>query len=101
SSLTCYLHSFPTRRSSDLLFLEPQFGLMVNVQVQVPFGTGAQVIVPLNPPTTGGIGVGSGGAGGTPNSNAPRSHAPSEPRVTARSEEHTSELQSRGHLVCR
>src|SRR5690625_6670198 len=29
------------------------------------------------------------------------SHPPLDVRIAARSEEHTSELQSRGHLVCR
>src|SRR5437870_7771780 len=43
---------------------------------------------------------------GPPNPKAPRrrkysSRAPVEDRSLLRSEEHTSELQSRGHLVCR
>src|SRR5690625_6144302 len=31
----------------------------------------------------------------------PKARAPNAPWVEVRSEEHTSELQSRGHLVCR
>src|SRR5690625_5738748 len=33
--------------------------------------------------------------------NAETSENPAEPETSQRSEEHTSELQSRGHLVCR
>src|SRR5690625_6705148 len=60
-----YLHSFPTRRSSDL----------------------------------------GGGVGDPGGADAPRCGNRSEPLgpvlASVRSEEHTSELQSRGHLVCR
>src|SRR3712207_8894997 len=40
--------------------------------------------------------------GDTPVTSAPQEHAPEQGRATAtRSEEHTSELQSRQYLVCR
>src|SRR5439155_19524750 len=60
------LHSFPTRRSSDL----------------ARYGTGGSLPVP--PAPGGGMRVLQDYQGWEP-----------------RSEEHTSELQSRGHLVCR
>src|SRR5690625_6973377 len=65
--LYCYgdhlvLHSFPTRRSSDLTLVA---------------------------------------AGTTRCSPSRPVRSSSAPGVAARSEEHTSELQSRGHLVCR
>src|SRR5947209_15743763 len=56
------LHSFPTRRSSDLLFLAPERQAGVDQE-------------------------------GDPETE--------EPGVVVRSEEHTSELQSRQYLVCR
>src|SRR5437870_8502589 len=64
------LHSFPTRRSSDL------------------FG-----IAPGQPPSMN----------PTPNSSSCRAMTSLSAtlRLRPRSEEHTSELQSRGHLVCR
>src|SRR3712207_6866576 len=42
-----------------------------------------------------------GRAGGAPCATATSSHVASPPRVPVRSEEHTSELQSRQYLVCR
>src|SRR5437870_9690924 len=65
-----YLHSFPTRRSSDLL-------MFWKVR-PIPRRTISWVLAPA---------IGS-----------PRNRIVPE---VGRSEEHTSELQSRGHLVCR
>src|SRR5439155_24629636 len=77
-----HLHSFPTRRSSDL-------------------GTGTV------PRCTGP--ACSPSARCRPRTRAPKTapgpppspHRPAPPPARERSEEHTSELQSRGHLVCR
>src|SRR5690625_5585714 len=74
------LHSFPTRRSSDLL------------------GRSARerpVLVLLSRHRA------SGGSPAGPGRRRSKGGAPSSPGRAARSEEHTSELQSRGHLVCR
>src|SRR5439155_25235683 len=76
----CYLnplnlHSFPTRRSSDLI-----------IEVR-------QVPRPQAPEERGVVLVIAAGTADLP--------IAEEAAVTARSEEHTSELQSRGHLVCR
>src|SRR5690625_6311890 len=78
------VHSFPTRRSSDLVWRQaavsgcpaahPCWCLKATDRVRWPVpaaGSPGQVVRPVPPP----------GA--------------------QRSEEHTSELQSRGHLVCR
>src|SRR5437870_8748262 len=59
------LHSFPTRRSSDLLLDDDPFDLVIDT-------------LRHRHPSMRGL-----------------------PRGRLRSEEHTSELQSRGHLVCR
>src|SRR5439155_17226728 len=82
-------HSFPTRRSSDLL------GGADAITVNDLSGTDVtQVFVNLN--SSAGTGdaqadiVTVNGTAGADNIS-----------ITGRSEEHTSELQSRGHLVCR
>src|SRR5690606_40370172 len=96
-----YLHSFPTRRSSDLLFhrLAAERGdssigqntLLENCCVKgklthgVPRGTDASEI---------------GAVLGRMLSERPCRGCGQTPLVT-RSEEHTSELQSRENLVCR
>src|SRR5690606_41708594 len=76
-------HSFPTRRSSDLW------------PSSRPARAGAPSRAPWSTPT----------ATRSParTSGPPRvtGCAPSPPTATARSEEHTSELQSRENLVCR
>src|SRR5690625_6312658 len=66
-----YLHSFPTRRSSDLT-------------------------APSSTPTAGLTSIQATASIPTAKCSAGPSAQP-----PARSEEHTSELQSRGHLVCR
>src|SRR5439155_27272351 len=69
-----HLHSFPTRRSSDLVTPRPA------EQAHGKFG-----------------------AAGAHQAGNPHHLAPPHVKVDVarRSEEHTSELQSRGHLVCR
>src|SRR5207253_7448425 len=97
-SLTCdghtrHLHSFPTRRSSDLR------------EYTMPDAAEK---------STGNPEQGSPASGSTFEAErssagllvAARHHAafalaPAAQETAARSEEHTSELQSRGHLVCR
>src|SRR5690625_5811788 len=69
----CYFHSFPTRRSSDL-------------------GARRSPRHPL---------VAFGGAGGRACPHPALAEAAGRHAARGRSEEHTSELQSRGHLVCR
>src|SRR5437870_7309078 len=71
---TCDLHSFPTRRSSDLAgryalaAVDPQFESLFAPDVYEPDWKTAEFF---------------------------------HKQLQDRSEEHTSELQSRGHLVCR
>src|SRR5690625_6199301 len=77
------LHSFPTRRSSDL----------------ATTGCGGQSGASLMRPVTL-TRFPSAGSSRTSSSQLFRTSQSSSTQVT-RSEEHTSELQSRGHLVCR
>src|SRR5690606_41637671 len=94
---TRYLHSFPTRRSSDLgVHHDPiiEYGRFV-VRVLGAIGVdGAQIGQ-----------VASRGAAGLVKSgkktNANNNFATARVPALARSEEHTSELQSRENLVCR
>src|SRR5207253_8444805 len=95
------LHSFPTRRSSDLRVLDhfvavPGLGLKGGAisemeSVDVAFTPESSQVFRIGaascavPGATAGLGV------------AHRRFA----TLPWRSEEHTSELQSRGHLVCR
>src|SRR5690625_6910182 len=71
------LRSFPTRRSSDL---KKFAGRRAATRFA---GFGFWVMSPVPAPPGGGVEISTPPPGG------------------ARSEEHTSELQSRGHLVCR
>src|SRR5690554_7762836 len=79
-----YLHSFPTRRSSDLYLLKPKSGGVaftlsaMNEQLHSYLDV-TLVYASKQPPTFWDLLSGRVG----------------------RSEEHTSELQSRPHLVCR
>src|SRR5439155_21336347 len=83
SIATRNLHSFPTRRSSDLepALYEPESEAHV-LLVVAELGPRAQGHVPLHAQL------------------APDLKVRLVP-LQVRSEEHTSELQSRGHLVCR
>src|SRR5207253_3265087 len=56
---------------------------------------------PSRAPAAFRIASSSAGAGGRPTTRKPRSVRNTRYPRRARSEEHTSELQSRGHLVCR
>src|SRR5207253_11245482 len=85
--LYCYahhrhLHSFPTRRSSDL---------------SLDYAPTRSLCSPMPARTWATCSVSAWH--GEPSCWL-NNHRPSDTR-TARSEEHTSELQSRGHLVCR
>src|SRR5207253_9964967 len=90
--LRLHLHSFPTRRSSDLFVLEPDRHLDVADQevARLPVHGPAPFYIRIRQVKDGLIdspissGLGS-----------------SVCRYKTRSEEHTSELQSRGQLVCR
>src|SRR5690625_6462679 len=77
------LHSFPTRRSSDLI---PR---MVRRVVW-----GLDEVMAIFWPTSAFVSVDLPALGRPIKQMKPA-------RCSARSEEHTSELQSRGHLVCR
>src|SRR5690625_7015480 len=86
-ALLPYRHSFPTRRSSDLTVVRrtaDAAGSGVTVGAGAPAGAPAtrRRLRPLVSSEPGGISCEESGSG-------------------VRSEEHTSELQSRGHLVCR
>src|SRR5690625_6892178 len=83
-TLSAYIRdrpSFPTRRSSDL--------------VQA---TGHRAGIPCGSRRGR---SGRGGCRAEPGRGAPRSFFLQCREIIGRSEEHTSELQSRGHLVCR
>src|SRR5690606_41580601 len=85
------LHSFPTRRSSDL----PAGGDLR-----------ADRAARAGPVAAAAVGVGGGGAGPADRADGgqrrdPGPLGPAPGRPAQRSEEHTSELQSRENLVCR
>src|SRR5206468_11830830 len=83
------LHSFPTRRSSDLPRRRKRLG----------FTQGAR---PLRPPEPGADRRAGGVRGDPAQPGDERSAGRVErPQTVHRSEEHTSELQSRSDLVCR
>src|SRR5207253_10908423 len=96
-----YLHSFPTRRSSDLPAKARRRRLAAEPMAEAPriAGQPAAAIdaerllhAPAQEPITVRP-VGEPRDGGA--------QPPEQLGVAERSEEHTSELQSRGHLVCR
>src|SRR5690606_41381351 len=87
-------HSFPTRRSSDLIGKEPDDdGRIGTGRAAVARGAAGARVDPRRACLPGGhvaqhpVAAGVGQAAGKPGA--------------ARSEEHTSELQSRENLVCR
>src|SRR5690625_6852228 len=79
------LHSFPTRRSSDLISPDLEYSISMACTMA------------LSPPPTSSAEISSASWAVTGSSSLARSISDD----VARSEEHTSELQSRGHLVCR
>src|SRR5207253_10855101 len=94
-----YLHSFPTRRSSDL-------GASINNQIvytivynQINFANGAGCVTAVS--GTAGSTSCIPAAVNTAGSSSVNTYQNLAASVLGRSEEHTSELQSRGHLVCR
>src|SRR5205823_14551000 len=95
------LHSFPTRRSSDLFVLQVDWGRLDYLLVDLPPGTGdAQLSLCQTVPLDGGVivttpqeaslGVVRKGMAMFEKVNVP---------ILGRSEEHTSELQSLAYLV--
>src|SRR5207253_6916576 len=99
TSATRHPHSFPTRRSSDL---------NATGRVKSPSRINAPPTVSIQPAVTssGVIETPGGMPPNQPNNFIPPGQMNSSPATIlsserVRSEEHTSELQSRGHLVCR
>src|SRR5207253_9875818 len=94
------LHSFPTRRSSDLVWrntLRTEVVLMGTRRIRSYEPATGKVLWELTTEEGAGrayTGGGKAAAGGC------KSTPIATPEMI-RSEEHTSELQSRGHLVCR
>src|SRR5207249_10465553 len=82
------IHSFPTRRSSDLRPTPFSSGKKVTVTVKFA----AQLVAPEMARAAPRISLGN---------ISPNNTHITGPHDTARSEEHTSELQSRFDLVCR
>src|SRR5207244_7037357 len=95
------LHAFPTRRSSDLSLLVSRSSSMREYSI-CAMANGSL-------PSISGVLAGVSGFFGGLGSSAPRfirdadgtRSTAAEPQVGQRSEEHTSELQSPDHLVCR
>src|SRR5207253_11233169 len=91
-----FLHSFPTRRSSDLIFnyiTSQGTGTCASAKLGIPganLGCSASNTCSSSSCGLTSINIAGGGYW----SLGDRGYSP-------RSEEHTSELQSRGHLVCR
>src|SRR5439155_18619143 len=94
------LHSFPTRRSSDLA--PGSLGRLGPYEITDVIGRGGMGIVlkAFHPPLNRHVAIKVLAAEWAHNATARRRFA-REAKAAARSEEHTSELQSRGHLVCR
>src|SRR5690606_39634674 len=90
SGFHCVLHSFPTRRSSDLFVNDCQKNFIVHF-IQTVF-----INVQCLQGNVGNLGIYRSGSFYL----CKISHT-SQQRICNRSEEHTSELQSRENLVCR
>src|SRR5207253_4714624 len=85
-----YLHSFPTRRSSDLLVSGTAQSVSFSASGLPTGATAAFSPASCSPACSSTLTV-------TTSASTPTGSS----TITVRSEEHTSELQSRGHLVCR
>src|SRR5690625_5309063 len=92
TSLHVDLHSFPTRRSSDLSQNEAAQKHLLNMQEEMD-KTGAWEANTEAKTILTKLGV--------TDFDKPVSELSGGQQKRVRSEEHTSELQSRGHLVCR
>src|SRR5690606_40588847 len=94
-----YLHPFPTRRSSDLRFLHLAYLCLRRGYRREAWGDGPGPRSKAAKPSPFVM------LGPVPRMAAEREARPGEraacPKPKARSEEHTSELQSREKLVCR
>src|SRR5690606_40188098 len=91
------LHSFPTRRSSDLGSGEPE--LITASLCNSEFDTAILIATGTPGDLTWVAGNDDAGINGPCGSNTTRSYV--QFNSDGRSEEHTSELQSRENLVCR
>src|SRR5207253_10182275 len=94
------LHSFPTRRSSDL---DPRTKkVVVESLTSIPVLNPSQQVKPLTQRAADTINFISTRIGPFPFPSLALTQMPgsSSQGWPGRSEEHTSELQSRGHLVC-
>src|SRR5207244_13132005 len=91
-----YLPSFPTRRSSDLIFTPCHIG---SGSLSRSLNSGRSAVFTISSPSRYQIPATSRSALGSPP--FARMLYKSISVCSARSEEHTSELQSPDHLVCR
>src|SRR5439155_3494431 len=89
-----YLHSFPTRRSSDLAASLSGQIVTVRLASGAKFARSSVVAPPAVVTNTSSLASAS-------TQFSPSTYQHGAPVRASRSEEHTSELQSRGHLVCR
>src|SRR5207253_5965921 len=94
------LHSFPTRRSSDLAGTAHSICGLCGMAASVSVGGSTGKTTRLLEAATRGGTYQRGSANGSSSCRVAKlSRCAAVP--CPRSEEHTSELQSRGHLVCR
>src|SRR5207253_5483884 len=99
--LPLHLHSFPTRRSSDLEYLSPHIIMRKGLIRGIEYPRFAADIAEFMATTLFNTSVLAGKA--AEHKRRVELFAPNIAlcKITEdRSEEHTSELQSRGHLVC-
>src|SRR5207253_10111011 len=94
------LHSFPTRRSSDLLLVYLARYSMSKDQNNLGMA-GATGVNDSPLSEEGGNGVAADQEQNRFDGDSLSAEEFTDLKTKARSEEHTSELQSRGHLVCR
>src|SRR5690606_40338938 len=85
------LHSFPTRRSSDLQLISSNLNTNMDTMKNMAYVLGTLVLVSCGTKTTT----------KAPDATTTEAAAVEVNEIETRSEEHTSELQSRENLVCR